>query len=279
LDVTKTRPEEVRFWNGYERGVIECSSCGFATPDDCARRGKIQKCAQCAKVLYIPSGLYRPLEVVGGNRVRYVREKTGILWKIGDAFGARLNRMKRSKYRLPIFFAIIVIGLAILVGLYQFKQASVQVAEVPSALNIYYEKMVVMNKDLKKAEEEYDRGVGGIPAVEEFGDRSTTGRERFIRNTNRILTTIEGYLNEMHAMGSTVPEGAESHYAKMLARLAEMQKFYARLKDGANDKNEVRWKEAFANQPALRDARSAEERALNLLQPLVLRPTNAKTTK
>lgn len=199
------------------------------------------------------------------------------LWKAWDEVSAVLNKVYRSKYRWAIVFAILVLGSGLIFGLNMFKTQTTKVVEKPSELAIYFDRMIVINKNLKNAEIEYDLGVGGTPTVNEYNDRVTpNNRDRFVRNTDRILKQIEGYLGEVQSLSSTVPAGAESHYAKSVARLEEMQKYYARLKDGIRDKNEGRWKEAFDNSTVLREAKQAEEQALNLLQALVLRPTTPK---
>src|SRR5205814_6547733 len=112
LDITQAYlvPDAASPWRGFERGVIECNGCGYATPDDLARRGRIQKCGQCSKVLYIPSGLYR-------SNYTYTRsaynESGSVWWWVKDRIGAKLNRFAHSKARLPVALLILArrIGL------------------------------------------------------------------------------------------------------------------------------------------------------------------------
>ncbi len=275
-------PDAASPWIGFERGVIECNSCGYATPDVQARKGRIQKCGQCAKVLYIPSGLYRimPARHDGTHKAnvnpRY-KARRAFSWSITDRVGAGLSRFSRSKARLPMALLIILLGAGFLFGLNQIKNQIPTVPEKPSELKLYYDKAFVINKNFKIAEEEFDRGAGGKPiAVAEYTDRITpNNRTRFVRASDRMLKQVETYLAESYSMVAAIPAGAESHYARLKVMLEEQQRYYARLKDGVDGKNEARWKEAFAAVNIIRETRANEEQALNQLQALVLRPPAA----
>ena len=267
-------------WPGFERGVIECNSCGYATPDDLARKGRIQKCRQCAKVLYIPSGLYRitPANHNGSRTINVNhRYKRSFGSGITDRIGAGLNRFSRSKARIPMVLLIVLLSVGFLYGLNQIKNQVPVVPEKPSELKLYYDKVLMINKNFKIAEDEFDRGAGGKPiAAGEYTDRITpNNRTRFVRASDRMLKLVETYLGEAYAMAGNIPAGAESHYAKLKVMLEEQQRYYARLKDGVDGKNEGRWKEAFAAVPIMRETRANEEQALNQLQALVLRPPTA----
>ncbi len=280
LDVTRasSAPDAASPWPGFDRGVIECNSCGYSTPDDLARRGRIQKCGQCAKTLYIPSGLYRSEQVVG--RVVNFNSSRPLWWGLTDRIGAALNRFSRSKARLPMALLIVVLGLGLLFGLNWFKNQSQKLPEEKSAISTYYDKALSLNKSLKQAESEYDIGIGGLPQVGEFADRaSPEKRTRFLRGTERVLKQVEDYLYQVQMMAAEVPPGAENHYAKLKTKLEERQRYYARLKDGVEGKNEARWKEAFSptNQNLVRETNMSEEQALNQLQAQVLKPVQPAT--
>lgn len=268
------RPEIATPWPGFERGVIECNSCGYTTPDENARRGRIQKCGQCAKVLYIPSGLYRITPAVGQPAPRY-KESHGFFWWVQDRLGARLNRFSRSRYRLPIAFLLFVMGVALLVGLYYLKNQTPPVPVKESALSIYYKNVLAIDKKLVTAEDEFDKGSGGKPqSMDEFADKaSANNKTRFVRAADRMEKQVEGFLSDAYAMQATLPAGAEAHYAALKTKLEEYQKYYARLKDGVDQKNEARWKEAFAGADILKQAKTNEEQAFNQLQATVLTPT------
>ncbi len=187
-----------------------------------------------------------------------------------------MNRFTRSKARWPMVFTILILGFALVLGLNFFKSQGQKVTPPPSDLKIYYDKVLDMNKALKQAESDFDKGAGGTPIVSDYADRtSLTNQKRFVRACDRILLQVEGQLFDVYAMADSVPLGAESHYVKLRTKLEERQRFYARLKDSVDKKIEDRWKDAFANYNLMRDAATAEEQALNNLQTMVLRPTPA----
>ncbi len=258
--------------------MIECSSCGYATSDDLARRGRIQKCGQCSKVLYIPSGLYR-IPPAAGKLVYSHAPRHSLSWWVRDRMGAKLNRFSRSKARLPLALLLVLIGVVLVGGLFFVKNQTPKGPVVPSDLAVYYNKVLDMNKSLKQAEVEFDRGAGGTPNETDFADRtSLNNQKRFVRATDRMLKQVEGYLYDVYAMENAVPAGAESHYTRLKAKLEERQRFYARLKDGIDQKNQDRWKEAFANRNLVRDTSVAEEQALSQLQAVVIIPAQANKT-
>ena len=258
-------PETAAPWPGFERGVIECNSCGYSTSDELARRGRIQKCSQCAKVLYIPSGLYR------NTRTSRAGASGSVWFAITDVIGARLNRLSRSKARLPIVVLILLLGVGLLFGLNQLKNQNQKLDTGPSPLSVYYNNVTYIDKQLNIAEDEYVKGVGGAPLAGDFNDRtSVNNQNRFVRNTDRVLSQVENLLTSVYSMATVVPAGAESHYTRLKAKLEERQHYYARLKDGVEKKSQDRWKEAFANADVMKNSNVSEEQALNQLQALVL---------
>lgn len=279
LDATRAfiKPEIARPWPGFERGVIECSSCGYSTPDDLARRGRIQKCRQCAKVLYIPSGLYRitPPNALSVNT--YQPSQASVWWWLGDRIGAMLSRLARSKARIPIAIVIVLLGVGFIFGLNFFKtQTQSPVVEVTSPLKLHYEQALKMSKELKIAEGQFDLGAGGAPLVGDFNDKvSPANKARFVRACDRMVKQVESDLTKVYAMAGSVPAGAESHYAKLKTKLEEQQRYYARLKDGVEQKDEARWKEAFAGLPIMKDSNAKEEQALNQMQASVMNQAQA----
>jgi hypothetical protein len=238
-----------------------------------ARRGRIQKCSQCSKVLYIPSGLYRIMPV-SGQPVPHYQQSHGFFWWLQDRIGARLNRFSRSRYRLPVALLIVVLGIGLLLGLNYIKNQVPPPPVKDSDLLIYYRKALDIDKKLVVAEDEFDKGSGGKPSgVADFADKSSpNNRVRFVRAADRMVKQVEGYLTEVYALSSTLPAGAEANYAKLKLKLEEYQKYYARLKDGVDLKNEDRWKEAFAGADILKQAKTDEEQTFNQLQAVVLKP-------
>ena len=224
-------------------------------------------------MLYIPSGLYRSPRAAGKLAYSHT-PRHSLWWVLRDRTGALLNRFSRSKVRFPVALLIVLVGIGLLLGLNYWKTQSQKVPVGPSELSIYYNKVLEMNKLLKQDEVEYDRGAGGTPTANDYADRiSPNNQKRFVRATDRMLNQVEGFLYDVYAMDGSVPAGAESHYAKLKTKLEERQRYYARLKDAVDQKNEARWKEAFANYDLMRDSGLAEEQALNNLQALILKPT------
>ncbi|HEX2912898.1 MAG TPA: hypothetical protein VH186_18980 [Chloroflexia bacterium] len=164
-------------------------------------------------------------------------------------------------------------GIAFLFGLNYWKAQNNKVPVAPPALKVYYDSMFNLDKTLDRYEKEFELGVGGLPTVGEFQDRlEPNNSKRFLSNTERILKQVEDDLTTVYAMQDSVPAGAEAHYAAIKTKLEERQRYYARLKDAVEQKNQDRWKAAFDGLPALRDANAKEEDALNDLQALVLKP-------
>ncbi|MDB5081224.1 MAG: hypothetical protein JWP00_3148 [Chloroflexi bacterium] len=199
----------------------------------------------------------------------------GFFWWLQDRIGARLNKFSRNRYRLPIALLIVLMGVGLLLGLNYLKNQVPPPPVKESELFIYYKSVLAIDKKLVVAEDEFDKGSGGKPSgIVDFADKATPNNKvRFVRAADRMVKQVEGFLTEVYAMGSTLPAGAEANYAKLKLKLEEYQKFYARLKDGVELKNEDRWKEAFAGAEVLKQARTDEEQTFNQLQAVVLKPT------
>jgi len=225
-------------------------------------------------VLYIPSGLYRITPAARQSAPKY-KESHGLFWWLQDRIGARLNRFSRSRYRLPIAFMIFVMGVALIVGLVYIKNQVPPVPVKESQLSIYYKNVLAIDKKLVTAEDEFDKGSGGKPqSADEFADKSSANNKtRFVRAADRMEKQVEGFLSDAYAMEAALPPGSEAHFAALKNKLEEYQKYYARLKDGVDLKNEARWKEAFAGADILKQAKTNEEQAFNQLQAAVLTPT------
>jgi hypothetical protein len=210
-----------------------------------------------------------------GQPVPTYQRSHGLLWWLQDRVGARLNRFSRSRYRLPIALLIILVGVGLLLGLNYFKNQVPPAPVKESELSIYYKTVLAIDKKLVVAEDEFDKGSGGKPAgMADFADKSSpNNRVRFVRAADRMVKQVEGYLSNVYTIGATLPAGAEIHYAKLKLKLEEYQKYYARLKDGVDLKNEDRWKEAFAGADILKQAKTDEEQTFNQLQAVVLKPT------
>ncbi len=226
-------------------------------------------------MLYIPSGLYRN-RLPAGRTGQLSGSSRSFLWEAKDWLDSKLNRFSRSKARLPIILAVVLLGLGLILGLNTLKSQGQVVKVGPSPLQVYYDNMVSIDKQLRDAEADFNLVSGGAPVVGDYNDRITPNNApRFIRGSERMLTRVEGFLTLVYSLNNVVPAGAESHYSKLKLKLEEKQRYYARLKDGVSQKNEGRWKEAFSNAPVMKDANTAEEQALNDLQALVLRPVPA----
>ena len=238
-----------------------------------ARKGRIQKCGQCAKVLYIPSGLYRNAQL-NTRATRARAASPSLWWTVTDRVGAGLSRFQRSKARLPIALLIVLLSVAAVFGINVLTHPAPPVDNTPSPLASYYKNVLGIDKQLKQAEIDFNMGAGGAPEAADYSDRiSSNNSARFVRVSNLMLTQVQNMLTTVYDMKDAVPAGAESQYAKLTTKLEENQRFYARLKDAVNNKDEGRWKEAFTNLPTLRTATTQEEEALNNLQALVLKPT------
>jgi hypothetical protein len=226
-------------------------------------------------VVYIPSGLYR-IHVPGQKAVYSHPPRRSTSWWLRDRGGALLSRFARSKSRVQIAIMLLVLGIGLILGLNYLRSQSEKASNAPTQLTLYYNKVLDIDKSLKQAELEYDRGVGGVAGPNDYADRtSPNNQKRFVRATDRILKQVEGYLADVYTIGGSIPAGAENHYAKLKNKLEERQRYYARLKDAVDQKNEQRWKEAFANYDQMQYACLDEEQALNDLQTAVLKKPNA----
>ncbi len=213
-----------------------------------------------------------------GQPVPNYQRSHGLLWWLQDRAGARMNSFSRSRYRLPLALLVILMGVGLLLGLNYFKNQVPSVPAKESELSIYYKGVLAIDKKLGTAEDEFDKGSGGKPTgVADFADKiSPNNKVRFVRAADRMVKQVEGYLTDVYAMEATLPAGAEANFASLKHKLEEYQKYYARLKDGVDLKNENRWKEAFGGADILKQAKTDEEQTFNQLQAVVLKPT--KTT-
>jgi len=210
-----------------------------------------------------------------GQPVPHYQQSHGFFWWLQDRLGARLNRFSRSRYRLPIALLVILMGVGLLLGLNYYKNQVPPPPVKESELSIYYKSVLAIDKKLVTAEDEFDKGSGGKPSgVGDFADKtSPNNKVRFVRAADRMVKQVEGFLGDVYAMEATLPAGAEAHYAALKLKLEEYQKYYARLKDGVDLKNEDRWKEAFNGADILKQAKTDEEQTFNQLQAVVLKPT------
>ncbi|MEI6043413.1 MAG: hypothetical protein WCS37_03365 [Chloroflexota bacterium] len=272
-------PESALPWRGYERGVIECSSCGFETSDRRARRNLIQKCSQCSKVVYIPSGLYSKHLY----EPRPVSRLPVPIYFLLDLIGAGLTRFSRSKARVPMAGVLVMLGLGLVIGSFAYKQQTTKAIEVDPPVKTYYNKVVAIRSKVTNALTDFQNDSGGMPLQTEYDDRRNPAkRNRFILAGNRVLGILEQSITQVRSLGE-VPVGAETYQETFLAMLCAQQRFYAQLKDSIEQNStgayrsdkEWRslWDTAFQTKEEVRTALREEMAALNALQNLALRPT------
>lgn len=277
-------PEAALPWRGYERGVIECSGCGFESPDRRARKNLIQKCIQCGKVVYIPSGLYNKNHY---RPVRYQSRLPNPLYHLFDILGAGLSRFSRSKMRWPMVIMLVLLGLGILAGSVMLKQKNSKPPEVIPPIKTYYTEALKIRTRVVDALTEFQNDSGGMPLQSEYDDRRNPAkRERFIRAGNRILGILAKSIDDVRALNQDLPVGAENYQTKFLTMLYAQQKFYAQLKDSIEqngngvyhtDKEwKALWDSAFKMKEDVREASKDEIEAMNNLQSLVIRPKDPK---
>lgn len=282
LEVNQARrqPEAALPWPGYDRGVIECDGCGFETPDRRARKNQIQKCGQCNKVVYIPSGLYSKSQY---EPVRYRSRLPNPLFHLFDIIGAGLSRFSRSKWRWPVLLLLLAGGIALLVGSVMFRQQATKAVEVEPPIKTYYSKIVAVRSKVVNALTEFQNDSGGMPLQSEYDDRRNPAkRSRFVLAGNRVLGVLDQAINETRSLGANVPVGAENYQTKFLNMLYAQQRFYAQLKDSIEQSSNgtyktdkewrALWDNAFKTKEEVRTAVKDETEALNNLQTLVLRP-------
>lgn len=272
-------PEAALPWRGYERGVIECSGCGFESPDHRARRNLIQKCSQCGKVVYIPSGLYNKNYAATYQRSRI----PGPLFHLFDFIGAGLSRFSRSKIRWPLVILIVLFGVGVLVGVFYLKQTTNKPPEVVPPIKTYYIEVLKIRTRVVDSLNEFNNDSGGMPLQTEYDDRrNPTKRERFIRAGNRVLAVLEKSIDDVRALNKNLPVGAENYQNKFLSMLYAQQKFYAQLKDSIEQNGNgvyrtdkewrALWDNAFKMKEEVRTTSKDEIEAMNNLQILALRP-------
>lgn len=282
LEVNQARhePEAALPWRGYERGVIECSSCGFETADRRARKNQIQKCGQCGKVVYIPSGLYNKNQY---EPVRYRSRLPNPLFHLFDIIGAGISRFSRSKWRWPVMLLVFVASVAVIVWGVFFRQPTIKAVEVEPPIKTYYNKVVAIRSKVVNALTEFQNDSGGMPLQSEYDDRRNPAkRSRFILAGNRVLGVLDQAITDTRTLGIDVPVGAENYQTKFLNMLYAQQRFYAQLKDSIEQSSNgayktdkewrALWDNAFKTKEEVRTTVKDETEALNNLQTLVLRP-------
>ncbi len=270
-------PEAALPWRGYERGVIECKTCGFETSDNRARKNLIQKCDQCGKVVYIPSGLYNKYQ----HRPVRRRRLPNPIYEIFDILGAGFSKFARSKIRWPLIMLVLVLGVAVVAGAVLFKQQNTKVIEVEPPIKTYYNKVVAIRSKMVNSLTEFQNDSGGMPLQSEYDDRRNPAkRNRFIMACDRVLKIVDNSINQVRELGVDVPVGAENYQNRLLNMLYSQQRLYAQLKDsieqnGANRSDKEwrsMWDNAFRTKEEVRETLKDEMEALNNLQSLALRP-------
>ncbi len=270
-------------WRGYERGIIECPGCNFENSDRMARNNKIQKCKQCARVIYIPSGLYSKKQHLP---IRYKRRRANPLFALLDLIGAGLSKLYRSKLRWPILATVFILGIASLLGLFNVRQQQTKITVVDPPIKTYYNSVVAINNRVTNALTEFNNDSGGMPLQNEFDDRrNPTKRTRFVIAANRVLGVVESSIEELRKIPD-VAIGAENFQSKMLNMLYLQQKFYAQLKDSieqgtinrSDAERKTLWDNAFKMKEDVKVATKDEGEALTNLSTLALKATPVPST-
>jgi hypothetical protein len=282
LDMVKVRlkPEAALPWEGYDRGIIVCKQCRHENIDDYARRGKVQRCELCSKVIYIPSGLHSPYYEPNIARRQTTKPKAGFsefLFNAQDILGATLRKFMRSKVKWLIIIALVlgILGLGINSIFLKSKDDTTPVAETPAMR--YYQKVLPLRGSVTQAIENFRIIAGDIPDKSNFNYwRNPNNRERFVRACDETLKVIENSIIQLRVMGdeNRVPAEAIKHQSSMLDMLYARQMYYARLKDGLNQNNPALWNTAFDLKDRMNDTFSNENAALENMRDLVLNSKN-----
>jgi hypothetical protein len=280
LDITKAkkRPESALPWQGYEQGVIICKNCNFANPDDLARRGKIQKCDQCARIIYIPSGLYsrhNPGATLQPRRKPMPKP----VFVVSDVIGAVLTKLYRSKYKWLVLLFITIGAIGLLAGLFFVKNAPPPEVKVDPPIKVYYNSVFPVRTDVAQSLDNFKNEAGGIPLQKDYNYWLTpANKDRFVRACDRTLKTIEGAITQLAVLQEKglIPPEAQNYQMKFMASLVDRQRFYARLKDGINNKSQISWDSAFSLKDPMAESTSDEMSALENLRDLALKSTNGK---
>lgn len=245
-------------WKGYDRGLIICQTCGFANPDDLARKNKIQKCDQCGKTVYIPSGLYNKHKA-RPPRFKVKRHLPNPLFELFDIIAAGWNRFMHSKAKWPVLLGSVVLALGFLVFSYLYKTEFSKPPKVTPPVVTYYNEILPYETQLSNALDNFntDSVGGGYVQQGDFNKWSVnsldpTNAGRFTRNDDVLLKTVEGLIAQVNSIKDVPPEAAQFHQ-NFLHLLVLYQMFYARLKDSISQNNQGLWNSAFDLQPQLKD--------------------------
>ncbi|MEI7556124.1 hypothetical protein [Candidatus Chlorohelix sp.] len=279
----RNKPESALPWVGYNRGVIVCKSCENENSDEAARRGRVQKCDLCHKVIYIPSGLHSPYyEANIARRQAPAKTKQGFsefLYQLQDFLGAAFNKYWRSKRRWILPVIILAFLAFLLTGnlfLFKGKTDATPVAITPAMK--YYQQVLPVRGNITQAIENFRIIAGDVPDKSNFTYwRNPNNKERFVRACDETLKSIEGTITQLRTMREQglVPDEATVHQQRMLDMLYTRQMYYARLKDGLNTNNQTLWNSAFDLKNQMTDAFSSENAALENLRDVVLNSKNA----
>lgn len=280
VKLNQHQPDASLPWHGYNRGVIVCQTCGFTNSDYLARKNRIQKCDQCGKTVYIPSGLYnrhtaRPV------RYKHKRRLPNPLFELFDIIGSVWTNFMRSPAKWPILLGSILVALIGLVGVIVYKQEANKPKPVTPPVIVYYNQVLSYESRLTNALDTFnqDSGGGGLVQKGDYDkwslkslDQANSGR--FIRNAKILLDTIEGIIPSVNGM-TAVPDEAQDFHQKFLKTLTDNQVFYARLKDGVQGARPDLWNSAFDIQDQLKADFKAQVQAFEVLQQLELSLTHA----
>jgi hypothetical protein len=258
-----------------------CKLCNHANSDEQARRGRVQKCDLCHKVIYIPSGLhsayYEP------NQARYnTVEKQGsfakFVFNLQDLAAANFSKLWRSKAKwiIPLFLLAMVAGFALSNTVFKSKVETKAVADSP-AMN-YYQKVLPLRGAVTTTIDNFRITAGDKPDKTNFNYwRNPNNKERFVRACDDTIKSIENTITQLRVLKDQgyVPPEAVVHQNALLEMLYARQMYYARLKDGLNNNDQNLWNTAFDLKDKMNDTFSAENGALENLRDLVFNSKNA----
>ncbi len=267
-------------WPGYDKGQIVCKACNYASPDDLARKGRVQKCDLCSKIVYIPSGLHSPYYEPNVTRRQNGQKSAvpGFIVNGLDFLAATFTKFIRSKAKWPILIILVLAIVGFVVGGMILKNKSEVKAEIPTPAKTYYLQILPLRGNVSQSIENFRIIAGDVPGKANFSNwRNPNNRERFIRACDETLKSIVGTIDQVRALKDTgaVPAEAQSHQAKMLEMLYARQMYYARLKDGINNNDQKTWNSAFDLKDTMSTTFSDENGALETLRDLVLNSKNA----
>lgn len=274
VDKMRQQPEAALPWRGFDRGVIICPTCSFANADDLARRNRIQKCDQCGKTVYIPSGLYNRQKSKGLHFKRK-RHLPNPLFELFDIVGAAWTRFMNSKAKWPVLLGLTILALTGLMAAYIYKQEINTPPKVTPPVVVYYNQVLPYESRLSNALDTFNQDSGGGGQVQK-GDYvkwskdslDLTNSSRFVRNVDPLLNTVQDIIANVNSMPNVPPEAQDFHQ-KFLANLVAYQKYYARLKDGIKLGRIDLWNSAFDMQNELKDDVKAQNSAFEQLRQLV----------